>query len=89
MHRNKLESDLRRQKKHYKDSEETESTLDLRHALKNELRGQPRGIMLKFSMLCFSSPGSLVRIPGMDLHHLSAMLWWQPTYKIEGDWHRC
>ena len=34
-------------------------------------------------MLCFSSPGSWVRIPGMDLHHSQAMLWQQPTYKIE------
>ena len=28
--------------------------------------------------------------PCRDLHHLlAAMLWWQPTYKIEEDWHRC
>ena len=36
-------------------------------------------------MLHFGSPGSQVWIPGADPHHSSAMLWRQPTYKIEED----
>ena len=36
-----------------------------------------------------SRSGSWVRIPGMDLHHWSAMLWRHPIYKTEEDWHRC
>ena len=51
--------------------------------------GQPRGIVVKFSALHFSSPSSQVQIPVMDLHHSSAMLWWGLTYKVEEDWHRC
>ena len=38
--------------------------------------------MVKLGTLCFSSQGS-------GLHHsLVAMLWWQPTYKIEEDWQK-
>ena len=49
--------------------------------------GWPHGLVVKFSTLCFSGPGSWVQSGG-----LSAMLWWQPTYKIEKDgrpahWH--
>ena len=46
------------------------------------------GIVVKFSVLSFSSPGSWVQIPDVDLHHSSAMLWRCPTYKVEEDWHR-
>ena len=54
---------------------------------KNEtLWGRHCGLMVKFSMLHFSGPSSQVWIQGADLHHLSAMLWWQPTCKIEEDW---
>ena len=42
---------------------------------------------LKFSALHFGGPGLWVQILGTDLYHLSAILWWQPTYKIEEDWH--
>ena len=53
---------------------------------------------LKFLALCFSSPGSWVRISGEDLLHLSAMLWrkigveislgliFLKEKKIEEDW---
>ena len=41
------------------------------------------------SLVC-STSAAWVWFPGMDLHHWSvAKLWWQPTYKIEEDWHRC
>ena len=31
-----------------------------------------------------------VQFPGVGLHHSSvAILWWQPTHKIEEDGHRC
>ena len=50
------------------------------------VRGWPRGIVVKFGMLCFGDPGSWVQILDTDLHHLSAMLRWQPTYKVEEDW---
>ena len=45
--------------------------------------GKPHGIVVGFSMLHFSSLGLLVWIPGMDLYHSSAMMWWQPTCIIE------
>ena len=54
-----------------------------------ERGAQPRGVVVKFSALGFSSPGSQVWIPGTDLHHSVATLWWQSTYKVEEDWHRC
>ena len=51
--------------------------------------GQPCGVVVKLGLLHFGSLGLQVWIPGVDLYRLSAMLWWQPTYKIEEDWHRC
>ena len=48
------------------------------HIKKNNtasFRGQPHGIVVKFGAFHFSSLGSWVQVPGMDLHHLSAMLW--------------
>ena len=48
----------------------------------------PLSIVVKFGALCFDHPGQQIQIPGGDLHHLSAMLWRQPTYKVEEDWHR-
>ena len=34
--------------------------------------------------------GAWVQLPAVDLRHsLAAMLWRQPTYEIEEDWHRC
>ena len=50
---------------------------------------QPHGVVVKFSTFQFGGPGSWVRIPGTDIHHLSVTLWWWPTYKVEEDWHRC
>ena len=41
----------------------------------NDLMGWPHGIVVKFGTLCFGSLGSWVRIPGTDLHYLSATLW--------------
>ena len=55
----------------------------------NETWDQPLGAVVKFGVLCFGSLGSRVQIPGADLLHSSAMLWWQPTYEVEEDWHRC
>ena len=57
--------------------------------IKMNLRGLAHGVVVKVGTLHFSGPGSWVRIPGVDLHHLSAMLRQQPTYKVEEDWHRC
>ena len=55
--------------------------------LKIKNRGWPHGLEVKFGALCFGGP---VQMLGADLHHLQvAMLWWQPTYKIEEDWNRC
>ena len=51
--------------------------------------GQPRGAVFKFGAFHFGSPGSCIQILGSDLHHSSAVLWRQPTYKVEEDWHRC
>ena len=51
--------------------------------------GQPRGVVVKFSALCFGGLGSQVQVLGMGLRHLSAMLCQRPTYKVEEDWHRC
>ena len=49
--------------------------------------GWPCGLVL--GLVC-STSGALAQFPGMDLYHsLVAMLWWQSTYKIEEDWHRC
>ena len=44
---------------------------------------QPHGVVLKF---VHSTLVAWVWILGTDLHHLSARLWWQPTYKIKEDW---
>ena len=44
---------------------------------------------LKFHVFCFGGPGSHVQIAGVDLRHLSPMLWRRPTYKIEEDWREC
>ena len=49
-----------------------------RRQLKCEFRDWPRGVVVKYGMPCFGSPGSQVRILGVDLYHLSAMLWWRP-----------
>lgn len=41
---------------------------------KEKRRGWPCGIVIKFGMLCFSSLGAPIWIPGADLQHSSAML---------------
>ena len=47
---------------------------------KNQItRGWTYGIVVKFCMLYFGGLGSWVQFPGTDLHHSSAMLWWQST----------
>ena len=43
--------------------------------IKNKIRSQPCGIVVKFGMLHFSGLDSWVQIPGGDLHRSSAMLW--------------
>ena len=52
-------------------------------------RGWPLDVVVWFSVLCFGDPVLQVWIPRVELRHSSAMLWWQPTYKIEEDWHQC
>ena len=56
---------------------------------KPEYWGWPHGVMVKFAMLCLSSPGLRVRILGVDLHLSSATLWQWPTQKVEEDWRTC
>ena len=51
--------------------------------------GQPCGVVVNFGMLHFSGLGSQVWIPGTELLHSSAILWRNPTYKMEEDWHGC
>ena len=52
--------------------------------------GRPGGVMVKFTGSTLVAQGSLVQIPGTDLHTAQqAMLWLRPTYDIEEDWHRC
>ena len=46
------------------------------------------GLVVEFSAFCFGGQCSQVQILVADIHHLLATLWWQPTYKIEEDWHR-
>lgn len=46
----------------------------------------PCDAVVQFSALCFGSPGLRVRILSTDLYHSSAMLWQQPTCKVEEDW---
>ena len=43
-------------------------------------RDQPYGIVVKIG-----GPGLQVWIMGTDLHHSSATLWQQATYKVEED----
>ena len=57
---------------------------------KNEVQGQPRGIVVKFAHSPSVARGSQVQIPGADLHTIcQAILWQHPTHKMEGDCHRC
>ena len=49
---------------------------------------EARPMAFKFGALHFSSPGLQVWIPGRPTP-LTAMLWHEPTYKVEEDWHRC
>ena len=48
---------------------------------------QPHGLVLQFGVLHVGGPGLVL---GTDLYYsVAAMLWQQPTYKLEEDWHRC
>ena len=52
--------------------------------------GRPGGAVVKFMCSASAARGSQVQIPDVDLHTThQAKLWWHPTYKVEGDWHRC
>ena len=52
-------------------------------------RGQPSGIVVKFTRSTSVAQDLQVRILGTDLHTThQAMLWWHPTYKIEENCHR-
>ena len=53
-------------------------------------RGWPGGIVIKFVCFASAAQGLRVQIPGTDLHTThQAMLWQNPTNKVEEDWHRC
>ena len=51
--------------------------------------GQSHAKVLKMGVFHFGGPSLQIWIPGMDLHHSSAMLWRRSTYEVEEDWHRC
>ena len=53
--------------------------------LDNKLLGQSHGLVVKFSTLCFGSPGSDLRCGPTPLVSHAVE---QPTYIIEEDWHR-
>ena len=75
--RNKLNNTMRKQK-------------DLEQRSENYFGGQASGIVVKVVCSASAAQGSQVQIPGTDPYTAhQAMLWWHPTYKIEGDWHRC
>ena len=58
--------------------------------IKRWARGGPGGIVVKFAGSASAAPGSRLWIPGEDLCTThQAMLWWHPTDKMEGGWHRC
>ena len=60
------------------------------HFKKISLWSQSGGIVVKFACSAAAAQGSRIWILGMDLHTTQqAMLWRQPKYKIEEDWHRC
>ena len=65
------------------------TTVTKTNILKDEFRGQPCGLVVKFSALHLGGLGLWVWILGMDLHHWLDTLWQQPTYKVEDDWHKC
>ena len=48
------------------------------------LEASPGGLVVKFSTLCFSSPGLVPKCGPTPLS--MAMPWWQLRYKIEEDW---
>ena len=53
----------------------------------NKLRVWPSGTGVGFVCSALAAWGSWIWIVGTDLHTAHhAMLWWQPTYKIEDDW---
>ena len=53
-------------------------------------RGPPGGIAVNVMCSAAAARGSLVQIPGVDLHtDYQAMLWQCPTYKVEEDRHGC
>ena len=57
---------------------------------KNRTSGQPSGVVVKFAHSASAAQGSLVQMPGADLHTAHQdMLWQCPIYKAEEDWHRC
>ena len=53
---------------------------------KNNYRGWPGGVVVKFTCSALVAQSSWVLIPGPDVHTAhQAMLWRHPTYKIEED----
>ena len=56
----------------------------------NEKRGQPSGIVVRFTHSASAAQGLPVWIPGADLHTTyQPMLWQHPTYELEEDGHGC
>ena len=61
-----------------------------KNTLKSTMGGWPSSVVVRFVCSTLAAQGSCVQILGMDLHTVcQAMLWEHPTYKIEGNWHRC
>ena len=57
---------------------------------KQDMWGQPVGIVVKFVHSALKASGLQIRILGVDLHTAhQAKLWCRPAYKTEEDWDRC
>ena len=58
--------------------------------IKNHSRGQPSGVVPKFTHSTLAGWGLWVQILGVDLHTAhQTTLWQHPTYKLEEDGHQC
>ena len=58
--------------------------------LESRPRGQPGGVVVKFTCSASAAQGSRVQIPGTDLYPAhQATLWQHPIYKVEKDQHGC
>ena len=76
-------------------SEKTDGSLENKihfwlHFQREALQCQPGGVVVKFVLSALAACSLRVQILGPDLHIAhQAMLWQDPIYKIEEDWHKC